>query len=221
MKVRIYSPAYRENPFYQGAYLSLPATRAEIKDAFDVARIHKGEDFQVSVVKTDFPFLSQYADLEGADLEDLDFLARELYRKSDENRERYESAVAIYVSEQSPRLLRCKELVNVFYNMDRFDFYPGLIEEKDLGEKVLEEDVEALLGPVSDVVYKLLDPKRVGHYAKEQEGGVFTSGGYGMRIKKGWIKLSDKKDIIRERQADSVMLSLYLKNDKCMEKGIP
>ncbi len=219
MEVRIYSPAYQENPFYEGAYLGLPTTRTKIQDAFDIARIHKGEDFEVSVIKVDYPFLKKYTDFKNADLDDLNFLANELYRRSDEKWGRYESVLAVYASEQKTNVLGCKDLINAFFNMDRFDFYPGMHEAKDLGRRILKGDTKALLGPISDEVYKLLDPEKVGQYAMEQEGGVFTSGGYGVRNKEGWVELSDKKDMAREEQADSVMLSLYLKKDQCMEKG--
>lgn len=219
MEIKISSLAYEGDPFYRGAVLHLPASKLELLDAMDIARIRKGEAMKISITDFNHLFLNKYADIEHADFEELNLLARELHRNYGVDRGRYENAIAIYATEQKDGLLSCKDLINALFNMDRFDFYPGIYSLKTLGEHTLDEGLEALMGPIPDEVYPLLDLEKLGSYAKEQEGGVFTSSGYGVRCRSGWDEVYPGLRRERQEQEKPTMIAVYLENDKCMESG--
>ena len=80
MEIKISSPAYEGDPFYRGAVLRLPASRLELLDAMDIARIRKGEAMKISITDFNHLFLNKYADIEHADFEELNLLSRELHR---------------------------------------------------------------------------------------------------------------------------------------------
>lgn len=219
MEIKISSPVHEGNPFYKGVALRLPASKFELLDAMDAARIRKGEAMKISITDFSYSFLEKYADIEHADFEELNLLARELHRNHELNRGHYENVIAIYASEHKDRLLSVKDLINALYNMERFDFYSGVHTLKTLGEQAFDEGLETLIGPVPEEVYSLLDLEKLGRYVKEREGGAFTSSGYGIRSLKGWKEVYSGREETRTEQEKPTMIDVYLENDKCMESG--
>ena len=68
--------------------------------------------------------------------------------------------------------------INLCYNLKCFEFRPGIINDRMLGEFCLEEDRLDWIHIFEVDVRKLLDPQRVGMDQRKEEMGIFTSKGY-------------------------------------------
>ncbi|MFQ9702073.1 MAG: hypothetical protein ACLR0U_06495 [Enterocloster clostridioformis] len=68
-----------------------------------------------------------------------------------------------------------KQVINGLYNLERFEFLPGIRCDSDIGEMTIENDLDPLLKELPEDIYPLLDTEKVGAYVRETENGVFTS----------------------------------------------
>ena len=97
-----------------------------------------------------------------------------------------------------------RSLINAAYNLDRFEFLPGIMDEEELGEVSIENDLVPVIQNLPEEVYPLLSPQKVGVYVKEQEQGIFTSKGYCCRIEKGWVEPYDGKELPEQATEDYI-----------------
>ena len=68
----------------------------------------------------------------------------------------------------------------------------------------MENDLVPVIRNLPDEVYPLLSLKKVGHYVKEQEQGVFTSKGYCCRSAEGWVEPYDGKELPEQTMEDYI-----------------
>ena len=92
--------------------------------------------------------------------------------------ETYEAAIQMRQEEKIDVPPTIKELINLCYNLDCYEFRPGIRNDRELGEVCLDGGISDWIDRLSDDVVELLDPEKVGMEQRREEQGVFTSKGY-------------------------------------------
>ena len=167
LDVAIYSEAYFLERSYQGAKLRLPAEPAFLKDAKMRAFIHENEPYQIELLGEWPSFLTSVLEK-----------AKAVTYMDSIQLETYEAAIQMRQEKNTDAPVGIKDLLNLCYNLKCFEFRPGIINDRMLGEFCLEEDRLDWIHIFEVDVRKLLDPQRVGMDQRKEEMGIFTSKGY-------------------------------------------
>ena len=179
LDVAIYSEAYFLERSYQGAKLRLPAEPAFLKDAKMRAFIHENEPYQIELLGEWPSFLTSVLEkAKAVTLEEVNVLACLVAHMDSIQLETYEAAIQMRQEKNTDAPVGIKDLLNLCYNLKCFEFRPGIINDRMLGEFCLEEDRLDWIHIFEVDVRKLLDPQRVGMDQRKEEMGIFTSKGY-------------------------------------------
>lgn len=211
MQVCIYAERYKNDPWYKGDCLTLPTYQMAIEDAKQCARVAAGEEYSLELVGEWPDFLYELLETCSATLEELNFLTQKLSQMSPEEMDTYEGIL------QSVQERTIRDLINMAYNLDRFEFLPGIIDEEELGEVSIDNDLVPVIRNLPEEVYLLLSPKKVGIYVKEQEHGVFTSRGYCYRNTEGWVEPYDGRELPEQEMEADYIFSQHLQSLKTKE----
>ena len=178
LDVAIYSEAYFLERSYQGAKLRLPAEPAFLKDAKMRAFIHENEPYQIELLGEWPSFLTSVLEkAKAVTLEEVNVLACLVAHMDSIQLETYEAAIQMRQEKNTDAPVGIKDLLNLCYNLKCFEFRPGIINDRMLGEFCLEDRLDWI--HIFEVdVRKLLDPQRVGMDQRKEEMGIFTSKGY-------------------------------------------
>lgn len=206
MEVCLYAEKYKYDIWYKGCTLQLPAHQMALEDAMQRARISDGEEYTLEILG-DWPaFLYGPLEQNHATLAELNLLAFKLSQMSQEEKTTYEGIL------QSIQEGTIKNLINAAYNLDHFEFLPGIMNEEELGEVSIENDLLPALQNLPETVYPLLSPERVGVYVKEQEHGVFTPQGYCYRSSEEWVEPYDGIKLPEQMEAEHYIFHLHLQS---------
>ena len=157
--------------------LELPATRGEITDA-----AHRLRNLPVSeIVITDSDALPELADtrLEAPTVDELNFFASRVNALPDD-----ELAALGGVFLHRGNLgefedgLTMKDLINMTYGLDGVMIAPNVANDEQLGQFVIDNEMNDDIAELSDEIIELLDRERVGRRQRENEGGEFMNGRY-------------------------------------------
>lgn len=198
MQVCIYAERYKSDLWYRGYTLKLPTYHKALEDAMQCARVVDGEGYSLELLGKWPDFLYEPLETCSTSLEELNFLALKISQMSLEEIDTYEGVI------QSVQERTIRSLINAAYNLDRFEFLPGIMDEEELGEVSIENDLVPVIQNLPEEVYPLLSPQKVGVYVKEQEQGIFTSKGYCCRIEKGWVEPYDGKELPEQATEDYI-----------------
>lgn len=178
LDVAIYSEAYFLERSYQGAKLRLPAEPVFLKDAKMRAFIHENEPYQIELLGEWPSFLTSVLEkAKAVTLEEVNVLACLVAHMDSIQLETYEAAIQMRQEKNTDAPVGIKDLLNLCYNLKCFEFRPGIINDRMLGEFCLEDRLDWI--HIFEVdVRKLLDPQRVGMDQRKEEMGIFTSKGY-------------------------------------------
>lgn len=153
------------------AYMTLPANKNTVIDAMDRAKIF-GETFARIENCDEFPELNGYEFDEEPTLGELNFLAKRLEEIASDTSEKN-----AYRALLQKGFNTINEAINRTYNLQTIPVYPCR-NVYAYGEIVLENEMLEELDDISDGVYELLDPDKVGRAMAEREGGIFIDGYY-------------------------------------------
>ena len=157
--------------------LELPATRGEITDA-----AHRLRNLPVSeIVITDSDALPELADtrLDAPTVDELNFFASRVNALPDD-----ELAALGGVFLHRGNLgefedgLTMKDLINMTYGLDGVMIAPNVANDEQLGQFVIDNEMNDDIAALSDEIIELLDRERVGRRQRENEGGEFMNGRY-------------------------------------------
>jgi len=150
--------------------LSFPATTEQVQAALreiGVDGLRYEEiiilDYNISV-KGLTRALGQYADID-----ELNYLASRLNELDPEELEKFTAAVECGEYASSP-----EELINLTYNLDRYEFYP-VQNAEEYGRWMIDE-LETI--PLPEEALNYFDYEAYGDDTAINEGGTFTSQGY-------------------------------------------
>ena len=157
--------------------LELPATRGEITDA-----AHRLRNLPVSeIVITGSDALPELADtrLDAPTVDELNFFASRVNALPDD-----ELAALGGVFLHRGNLgefedgLTMKDLINMTYGLDGVMIAPNVANDEQLGQFVIDNEMNDDIASLSDEIIELLDRERVGRRQRENEGGEFMNGRY-------------------------------------------
>lgn len=158
------------------ATLKLPAEAYEIQDACHKLRITQNRDTNLRMEVCSCEILPELTDilLDSPSMEEMNFLAQRLAQLSDSE------AIALrgvwqrldkagYLEEP----VRAMDLINMTYGLENVMVASCVSNDRDLGEFVLENDLDEDIANLSDEMVEMLDQEAVGQRHRESEGGVF------------------------------------------------
>ena len=158
------------------ATLELPAKPHEIQDACHKLRITQNRDTNLRMEVCSCEILPELTDilLDSPSMEEINFLAQRLAQLSDSE------AIALrgvwqrldkagYLEEP----VRAMDLINMTYGLENVMVASCVSNDRDLGEFVLENDLDEDIANLPDEMVEMLDQEAVGQRHRESEGGVF------------------------------------------------
>ena len=158
------------------ATLKLPAKNYEIQDALQKLRITSNRDTNLRMEVCSCEILPELTDilLDSPSMEEMNFLAQRLTQLSDSE------AIALrgvwqrldkagYLEEP----VRAMDLINMTYGLENVMVASCVSNDRDLGEFVLENDLDEDIANLPDEMVEMLDQEAVGQRHRESEGGVF------------------------------------------------
>ena len=173
-----------DNPLNRGFYnteLELPATKAEIKDALHRGRAVGRNPESYGLVITRCWVLP---DLESVDfdrptMEELNFFAKRLEQLTGQELTALKRVFNQRMEEGAYRTgVPMKELVNLTYGLDHVIVAPGVENDAQLGQFVIENDLNEDIAAVPENILFLLDKEKIGKFLREIEGGEYVDGSY-------------------------------------------
>ena len=205
-KMRVLLSIWEENEggLYYGDMLSLPTHWEAIKDAYQRARASDEDSYDLKYCEGWPQFLVPILQRTKGTLKEANLLAFKLSKMSEEELWTYEAALETL----SDRTM--KAIIDASFNLDCFEFLPGVLCDKEIGEITLENDLEPILQGLPGEVYALLDEAKVGAFIREREKGVFTSRGYGFRNGEPWKEVYNQLDFSGPPEGHRYMFSLKL-----------
>ena len=204
MQVWIYACQFIDDPAYQGSALSLPAQQEAVRDAFQRARLKEGEPYHLERGRGWPGFIESVVDRYNHTLEELNLLVYKLVQMTERQIEVYEG-VLMALPERN-----MKQVINGLYNLEQFEFLPGIQCDNEIGEMTIDNDLDPILKDLPGDIYPLFDTEKVGAYIREKENGVFTSRGYCYRISDQWQEVYDGKQLPEQVEIHPSQFSLYL-----------
>ena len=210
MQATIIADKHSDERSYSGAVIELPANRFEIVDALQRAFVPDEGGYTLQQFD-DWPaFLRMHLILSGAKtLEQVNFLADKVSRMDEIQLETYEGALHIQQVADYNTLLSMTDLINTTYNLDSFDFHPGVVSDGDLGEICMTGGMLDLVDNLPDEAADLLDARKVGEAMRRNNQGTFTSNGYVFRGSNNWQEVYDGQHL-PEQPEEHGLISLHL-----------
>jgi len=158
---------------HRGDWLKLPASQEDVKNLLSRIGVDGVlfEEIIITDYKSDAPGLTKYLD-EYANLDELNYLAALLDDMDDSDFEKFTAAV-----EYGEYTSSVKDLINLTDNLDNYEFYPGVTNDKELGHYLIDE-----LGyeEIPEWIVNYFDYEAYGDDHQTNEGGVYSErcGGY-------------------------------------------
>ena len=139
MQVWIYACQFIDDPAYQGSALSLPAHREAVRDAFQRARLKEGEPYHLERGRGWPGFIESVLDRYNHTLEELNLLVYKLAQMTEKQIEVYEGVLKALPERNM------KQVINGLYNLERFEFLPGIQCDNEIGEITIDNDLDPIL----------------------------------------------------------------------------
>lgn len=162
---------------YYYATLKLPAQDHEIQDAMQKLRLIGGRDAWMGCSVQLCESLPELADtrLDSPSMEELNFFAFRLARLSDAETMALRG-VWLHTEPEEP--VSMKDLINMTFGLDDVVVVSGVFSDEDLGQMVVENDLNEDITKLSEASIALLDLEAVGKQQRESEGGILVDGHY-------------------------------------------
>ncbi|MDL2232050.1 antirestriction protein ArdA [Ruminococcaceae bacterium OttesenSCG-928-L11] len=190
MKVNVRATQYHQEEGYTGAELRLPASKSEIIDALDRARVPYGSGEYVaipSMTTTPTCFIEPLINVAcPPSLAELNHLAQRL-----EILEPYDQYILEGIAQHRPPR-SAADLIDATHNTDKYSFYPYISTDKQLGEHAIENDILPEFSSMSREVQACLDLSKVGARLRQYEGGILTGDGYIVPESDEWVQMYDE-----------------------------
>lgn len=162
-------------PGYVGAYLNLPASRDEIQDAMDRARIRDGLPYQIvecfNMQGEELNFIQ-----EKPSLDELNFLAHRISDLPTHDLLAFNGCVAM--GDERPDM---KALINLTYSLEDVHVVP-VNNDRELGKFYVDNDfidaVNHIPPEYQKELLELLDYEKIGYEQRKADGGIFRNGHY-------------------------------------------
>lgn len=139
LEVYLANKSLLKNRYYGSTTLSLPATESAIADAKYRAQIETGSEYVVDCESGWPEFLEQVINnTDELSLEEVNLLAYQISRKDQFQIETLAGAVQLRQEENIDTPVTMKELINLAYNLDCYEYRPGVVDDQTLGNVALK-----------------------------------------------------------------------------------
>ncbi len=164
-------------PGYIGAYLNLPASRDEIQDALDRARVTEGQTYQIvecyNMEEEELDFIPK-----NPSLDELNFLSHRVSEMSDYDRTAFVGCVMM--NDNKPDM---RTLINLTYSLTDVRVI-SIDNDRQLGEFFVEYDFIEAVNQVApeykEELLELLDYEKIGEKQRLAEKGIYYKDHYVM-----------------------------------------
>ena len=179
LEVEIFSKRQISEVGYSGANITLPTEDSFLRDTMRRAYVDENEAYRIEFCGRWPDFLVDALNQTGSiTLEEANVLAYLVSYMDTLQMETYEAAIQMRQEEKIDVPPTIKELINLCYNLDCYEFRPGIRNDRELGDVCLDGGISDWIDRLSDDVVEHLDPEKVGMEQRREEQGVFTSKGY-------------------------------------------
>ena len=159
-----------KNIAYPGASLLLPATRHEIQDAMDCARITDGQPYKViECIDSNGDEMSYLP--ENPPLDMLNILAHKL--KESDDYEQIQFTAMCRMDKEPPSMLR---LMNITENLQDCLCVPA-DDYAELGKFYIENELVEGIKDLPEKLFDCIDPAKIGMMKHKEESGIFIQTG--------------------------------------------
>ena len=216
MKIELYNKHPKYNEYFY-TELEMPASRYAIHDALQKIRFFKGDTLEFNISEcNEFPEING-KNVDRANIFDLNRFARSL-----ENMEEYQLVTmrAVFIRRQNEGTYRdgimMGELINLAYGLNSLPSVKGINNIHELGEFVMENEMNPLLEDLKAETLDLIDRNALGVNQVNTDNGIFIDGYYvatsGYEISKSLF------EVAKSLMADGILTARG--NKKWTSKGI-
>lgn len=158
--------------------LALPATPYALLDALEKLDLAEGERPRWEIIQTPAcHHLYPYLDPNGS-LPELNALTQRLAQLDETGHAIVEGLVKAAHDQGRERPVPISRVIDMAYSTDRCHHVEEATNDYTLGRFCAENGFAPEADDLSDEAYELLDFAKIGREFRQNEGGVFTSGGY-------------------------------------------
>lgn len=161
--------------------LILPATAMQIEDALQKARITDSYDDMTDISIINCPYLPELTNtrIDGVNIKELNLFAKRVTILPENE---VIALNGIFLNQNAQGKyddgISLKELINLTYGLDSVPVITDISTDKEIGEFVIENDLNEEIVKMSDSAVELLDRATVGKQHREAEYGEFVAGCY-------------------------------------------
>ncbi|MBQ8238086.1 MAG: hypothetical protein IJZ39_08070 [Oscillospiraceae bacterium] len=162
---------------YYYAALKLPAQDHELRDAMQKLRLINGRKAWMGCSVQLCESLPELADtrLDTPSLEELNFFA---YRLTQLSGAETMALRGVWLHMEPEEPVSLKDMINMTFGLDDVVVVAGVFSDEDLGQMVVENDLNEDIAKLSEASIALLDLEAVGKHQRETEGGILVDGHY-------------------------------------------
>lgn len=166
------------NDGYYYAELLLPAEEYEIRDAMQQLRAVGSEDsIWISILECGrMPELENIR-LDSPTLDELNFFAKRLAAMTDEEKIVFHAVIGQVIPEDAEdELVSMKDLINCTYGLDGVMIASNIYNDEQLGQFVIEGDLDDEVNALPDAAIPLLDRRKIGERFRTTYGCEYING---------------------------------------------
>lgn len=220
MLVKITADQYGGQRGYEGAKLWLPANGFEIADALERARVSEGGGYSLHRFDDCPDFLRNALIVSGEKtLEEVNMLAKKISQMDEGQLDVYEGILKLHRENDPEQPMTIKDLINAAYNLDSFDFHPGVLDDQTLGELCIQGEMLGVAEKLPDEARELLDAEMIGEKLRQSDQGCFTSKGYVFRSSPDWKEVYDGIHLPGQPDGHKGLISLCLRSAIHISEG--
>ena len=161
--------------------LALPAAPYALLDALEKLRLEDGEAPRWEILRISTANgITPYLDHENGSLFELNALCQQL-ALLDEGQLAIVEGLAAMGCEKGSRPIPMPQLIDMAYSTDCCHLVEGVVTDAQLGRFCAENGFVPEADNLSDEAFELLGFAKIGREFRQNEGGVFTRGGYVQR----------------------------------------
>lgn len=204
-----------EKPASNGYYyteLLLPAEDYEIRDAMQQLRaIGREDSVWISILEcSDLPMLENVR-VDSPTLDELNFFAKRLVFLTDEEQLVLRAVSGRAISaDPAGVLVNMKDLINMTYGLDTVMIASNVGNDEQLGQFVIEEEINEDVASIPENALYLLDRKQIGRLQREIDGGVYVNGFYVVAGDYEMPKVYDGKTLPHEEPSEWFAFRLHI-----------
>ncbi len=161
------------------ADLDLPSESYEIEDALQRARISSADTYrEYTIYECEILPMIDGQRLDTPSIEELNFFAHQLAALNEDERLVFQAVAPKHLPDDEEEIISVKDLINLTYGLDGVMVASNVDDTADLGQFVIENELNEIVIETPEEVLPYLDKRMIGSLQQEIDGGVFLDGKY-------------------------------------------